>query len=61
MDLESGLLREEEDDYVLNSALPPFAIATRLYDSLMARLDRLPPGAEWRRSARRSGASSYGM
>jgi class 3 adenylate cyclase/predicted ATPase len=39
--LESGLLREEEDRYVLDRALPPFAIPTTLRDSLMARLDRL--------------------
>jgi class 3 adenylate cyclase/predicted ATPase len=39
--LESGLLREENDRYVLDRALPPFAIPTSLHDSLMARLDRL--------------------
>jgi class 3 adenylate cyclase len=39
--LESGLLREERDRYVVNGALPPFAIPTSLHDSLMARLDRL--------------------
>ncbi len=39
--LESGLLREERDRYVLDGALPPFAIPTSLHDSLMARLDRL--------------------
>jgi class 3 adenylate cyclase/predicted ATPase len=39
--LESGLLREEADRYVLDWALPPFAIPTSLHDSLMARLDRL--------------------
>ena len=39
--LESGLLREESDRYVLDRALPPFAIPTTLHDSLMARLDRL--------------------
>ena len=39
--LESGLLREEADRYVLDRALPPFAIPTTLHDSLMARLDRL--------------------
>ena len=41
--LESGLLREETDRYVLDRALPPFAIPTSLHDSLMARLDRLAP------------------
>ena len=39
--LESGLLREESDRYVLDRALPPFAIPTTLHDSLIARLDRL--------------------
>jgi class 3 adenylate cyclase len=39
--LESGLLREETDRYVLDGALPPFAIPTTLHDSLMARPDRL--------------------
>jgi len=39
--LESGLLREDRDRYVLDRALPPFAIPTSLHDSLMSRLDRL--------------------
>jgi predicted ATPase len=39
--LESGLLREEADRYVLDRTLPPPAIPTTLQDSLMARLDRL--------------------
>ena len=39
--LESGLLHAETDRYVLDGALPPFAIPTSLHDSLMARLDRL--------------------
>src|SRR5262249_53520203 len=39
--LESGLLREEADRYVLDGTLPPCAIPTSLHDSLMARLDRL--------------------
>jgi class 3 adenylate cyclase/predicted ATPase len=39
--LESGLLREEADRYVLDCVLPPLAIPTSLHDSLMARLDRL--------------------
>ena len=39
--LESGLLREEADRYVLERALPPFAVPVSLHDSLMARLDRL--------------------
>jgi predicted ATPase/class 3 adenylate cyclase len=39
--LESGLLREEQDRYVLDRALPSLAIPTSLHDSLIARLDRL--------------------
>jgi class 3 adenylate cyclase/predicted ATPase len=39
--LESGLLREESDRYVLDGPLPPFAIPASLHDSLLARLDRL--------------------
>jgi len=39
--LESGLLREAPDRWVLERALPPFAIPATLHDSLMARLDRL--------------------
>ena len=39
--LESGLLREEADRWVLDRALPPFAIPTTLHASLLARLDRL--------------------
>jgi class 3 adenylate cyclase/predicted ATPase len=39
--LESGLLREEMDRYVLDRALPPLAIPTTLHASLLARLDRL--------------------
>jgi class 3 adenylate cyclase len=39
--LESGLLHEERDRYVLDGVLPPLAIPTSLHDSLMARLDRL--------------------
>ena len=38
--LESGVLREELDGYVLDRTLPPLAIPTTLHDSLMARLDR---------------------
>ena len=55
--LESGLLREEADRYVLDRALPPFAIPTTLHDSLMARLDRLASvrhgGADRRRDRTR--------
>jgi class 3 adenylate cyclase len=41
--IESGLLREERDRYVLDRALPAFAIPTSLHASLMARLDRMTP------------------
>jgi class 3 adenylate cyclase/DNA-binding SARP family transcriptional activator len=40
--LESGLLRETADRYVLDGPLPPLAIPTTLRASLVARLDRLP-------------------
>jgi class 3 adenylate cyclase/tetratricopeptide (TPR) repeat protein len=39
--LESGLLRDVGDRYVLDGSLPPLAIPATLHDSLMARLDRL--------------------
>jgi tetratricopeptide (TPR) repeat protein len=39
--LESGVLREGRDRYVLDGALPPLAIPTSLHASLTARLDRL--------------------
>jgi class 3 adenylate cyclase/predicted ATPase len=39
--LESGLLREEANRYVLDGTLPPLAIPTSLHASLLARLDRL--------------------
>jgi hypothetical protein len=39
--LESGLLREEGDRYVLDGPLPPLALPATLHASLMARLDRL--------------------
>ena len=40
--LESTLLREEADHYALTGPLAAVTIPTTLYDSLMARLDRLP-------------------
>src|SRR5262249_35062784 len=43
MVLESGLLEERPDHYVLTGPLPPLAIPSTLQDSLMARLDRLAP------------------
>jgi class 3 adenylate cyclase/predicted ATPase len=39
--LESGVLRDEGNRYVLDGALPPLAIPTSLHASLLARLDRL--------------------
>jgi predicted ATPase len=41
MVIESGLLEEHKDAYTLRGSLPPLAIPATLYDSLMARLDRL--------------------
>jgi class 3 adenylate cyclase/predicted ATPase len=41
MMLESGMLQEQAERYVLTGPLPPLAIPTTLHDSLMARLDRL--------------------
>lgn len=38
--LESGLLRETAEAFVLDSPLPPLAIPVTLQDSLTARLDR---------------------
>src|SRR4029077_10347550 len=44
--LESKLLREMGDRYVVEGALPSLAIPTTLRDSLIARLDRLAPVRE---------------
>jgi DNA-binding SARP family transcriptional activator/class 3 adenylate cyclase/predicted ATPase len=41
--IESGVLRETTDRYVLDGPLPPLAIPTTLQASLVARLDRLNP------------------
>jgi len=41
--LESILLREAHDRYLLDAPLPALAIPTTLRDSLLARLDRLAP------------------
>jgi predicted ATPase len=46
MVLESGLVREAADGYVLTGPLPPLAIPATLQDSLMARLDRLGTARE---------------
>ncbi|HSF30798.1 MAG TPA: adenylate/guanylate cyclase domain-containing protein, partial [Candidatus Tectomicrobia bacterium] len=44
--LESGLLREQADQYELQGPLHSLAIPTTLHDSLMARLDRLGEAKE---------------
>src|ERR671911_1222890 len=41
--LESGLLQDTGDAFVMTGPLPPLAIPASLHDSLMARLDRLAP------------------
>lgn len=41
--LESDFLIENDDAYLLEGPLPPFAVPSSLQDSLMARLDRLSP------------------
>jgi len=46
MILESGLLREQGDGYVLTGTLPPLAIPATIHDSLVARLDRLGAARE---------------
>jgi class 3 adenylate cyclase/predicted ATPase len=51
--LESGLLREEADRYVLERTLPPLAIPTTLHASLLARLDRVV----WMRQVAQIGAA----
>jgi class 3 adenylate cyclase len=40
--LESGLLREESDGWMLSGPLQELAIPATLHDSLLARLERLP-------------------
>jgi class 3 adenylate cyclase/predicted ATPase len=44
--LESGLVEDKGDRFVLTGPLPPLAIPATLRDSLMARLDRLAPVKE---------------
>jgi len=46
MVLESGLLKDEGDQYALAGSLTQLAIPTTLRDSLEARLDRLPTAKE---------------
>jgi class 3 adenylate cyclase len=44
--LESGMLEERNDRFVLNGPLQPLAIPSTLHDSLIARLDNLAPVKE---------------
>ena len=44
--MESGLLRDAGDHFELSGPLPLLAIPATLYDSLLARLDRLAPVKE---------------
>jgi tetratricopeptide (TPR) repeat protein len=44
--IESGLLSDRGDRYVLEGPLPALAIPATLHDSLMTRLDRLAPAKE---------------
>lgn len=44
--LESGLMQEDGEAYVLTGPLPPLAIPATLQDSLVARLDRLGAARE---------------
>lgn len=44
--LESGLLEDAGDRWILPAPLPPLAIPSSLQDSLMARVDRLGPAKE---------------
>jgi class 3 adenylate cyclase/tetratricopeptide (TPR) repeat protein/ABC-type transport system involved in cytochrome c biogenesis ATPase subunit len=49
--LESGALKEDGDQLVLDGPLSTIAIPTTLHDSLMARLDRLQPIKEMAQTA----------
>jgi predicted ATPase/class 3 adenylate cyclase len=44
--VESGMLTETGDRYVMPGPAPPLAVPSTLHDSLMARLDRLSPVRE---------------
>jgi predicted ATPase/DNA-binding response OmpR family regulator/class 3 adenylate cyclase len=44
--LESGLLLERGDEYLLHGPLPPLAVPSTLHSLLIARLDRLGPAKE---------------
>ena len=49
--LESGMLEERNDEFVLNGPLQPLAIPSTLHDSLIARLDNLAPVKELAQTA----------
>ena len=55
--LESGLLREHDDEYRLRGSLPPLTVPDTLQGLLIARLDRLGPAKEVARPAPRSAES----
>jgi predicted ATPase len=57
MVLESGMLKEQDGQYVLDGPLPPLAIPAALQDSLMARLDRLAPAKQVAQTAAAIGRS----
>jgi len=60
--LESGVLDDAGDQHLNAGPLPPPAIPTTLYDSLMARLDRLAPIKEIAQIAAAIGREfSYGL
>jgi class 3 adenylate cyclase/predicted ATPase len=60
--LESGLLEEHSEGYVLVGPLPALAIPSTLNDSLMARLDRLGPIKDVAQTAAAIGREfSYGL
>jgi predicted ATPase len=60
--LESGVLHETQDAFVVDEPLPRLAIPASLHDSLMARLDRLQPVKEVAQTAACIGREfSYGL
>jgi len=44
--IESGVLTETDDRYIMSGPVPPLAVPSTLHDSLLARLDRLAPVRE---------------
>src|SRR5262249_29963688 len=57
--VESGILTKAGDGYAVTGPGAPLAIPTSLQASLLARLDRLPPTREVRRSQPPSDGSSH--